>query len=304
MHSNPQTIQIYLPSGDPRGIRIASLTTSIVQIVEVPRALLSEFQAMPESKQPAMYVLVGDDLEELDQPIAYVGRTGWVGSRLSQHHSDPKMDFWNRALVVTSLTHSFTSTHAEYLEWAGIKTAIEAGRYSLRNGTGGTKPHTPAPLEADCKQIFEILRVLVATLGQPVFEPFSMSKPIVVGMPAIQGESGVVPEVFFCRSSAYDATAEYTSEGMVVLKGSKAKVDIAPSASDAKGSLAKMRKFLLEDGALKLEEDRLVFQRDVLFKSPSGASDAVTGSSTSGWNMWKSKDGKTLDELKRKAIQQ
>jgi hypothetical protein len=304
MPSNPQTIQIYLPSGDPRGIRIASLTTSIVQIVEVPRALLSEFQSMPESKQTAMYVLVGDDLEELDQPIAYVGRTGWVGSRLSQHHSDPKMDFWNRALVVTSLTQSFTSTHAEYLEWAGIQTAVEAGRYSLKNGTGGTKPHTPAPLEADCKQIFEILRVLVATLGQPVFEPFVMSKPGVTGTSTTQGAVVAEPELFFCRSTAYDATAQYTSEGMVVLKGSKARVEIAPSAADAKGSLSKMRSFLLEDGALKQDGDRLVFQRDVLFKSPSGASDAVTGSSTSGWNMWKTKEGKTLDELKRKAIQQ
>lgn len=32
----PKTIQIFLPSGDPRGIRIAEVTTRIVQVVEVP----------------------------------------------------------------------------------------------------------------------------------------------------------------------------------------------------------------------------------------------------------------------------
>ena len=40
--SRPQTIQIYLPGGDPRGIRIAELTTRIVQVLEVPRSMLAE----------------------------------------------------------------------------------------------------------------------------------------------------------------------------------------------------------------------------------------------------------------------
>jgi hypothetical protein len=304
MSTHPQTIQIYLPSGDPRGIRIAALTTSIVQVIEVPRALLSEFQVMPESKQTGLYVLVGGEEEEMDQPLAYIGESGNVGKRLGQHHSDPKMDFWNRALVVISLTHSFTAAHTLYLEWSGIQKGTEAGRYVLKNGNGGTKPHTPPWLEADCRQIFEILRVLVATLGQPVFEPWAKPKS---GAATLQNGSAVgadEPELFYCRSTAYDATAEYTSEGMVVLKGSKAKIETAPSSSSEKGSLAKMRKFLIGDGALKQEDDRLVFQRDVLFKSPSGASDAVTGASTSGWNMWKSKEGKTLDELKRKPMEQ
>jgi len=33
----PKTIQIYLPGGDPRGIRVAEVTTRIVQVIEVPR---------------------------------------------------------------------------------------------------------------------------------------------------------------------------------------------------------------------------------------------------------------------------
>lgn len=33
---NPQTIQIFLPSGDPRGMRVAEITTRIVRVIEVP----------------------------------------------------------------------------------------------------------------------------------------------------------------------------------------------------------------------------------------------------------------------------
>jgi hypothetical protein len=33
-----KTIQIYCPQGEPRGVRIAEITTRIVQAVVVPRA--------------------------------------------------------------------------------------------------------------------------------------------------------------------------------------------------------------------------------------------------------------------------
>ena len=284
----PRTIQIYLPKGDPRGLRVAELTTSIVRVIEVPRTLLDEFLTMPEAKQVGLYLLVNDD-EDQDYPAVYIGQTGGTGQRLVDHHK--QKEFWNRALVVVSLTNSLTQTHSLYLEWLGIKLANEADRYKVENGNAGSKPHTPAPLEADCQEIFDTLRTLVATLGQPVFEP--LSKASSSSKPAAKEDT------FYLRSTKYDAVGEYTVEGMVVLAGSKAKKDMAPSMS--KGSFGKKRQGLIADGALKLEGEFYVFQRNVLFKSPSGASDTVTGASTNGWALWKSKDGKTLDELKRQA---
>lgn len=286
MISRPRTIQIYLPSGDPRGIRVAALTTSIVQVIEVPRALLRQFQAMPEAEQVGVYFLLGDD-EEKDQPSVYIGQTGTLGKRLNEHHLDKKKEFWNRALVAISLTHSLTQTHALFLEWRGIRQANEAARYLVENGNGGTKPHTPTWLEADCQDIFDTMRTLVATLGQPIFESLALPK-----------EQATPEDVFYCKSSTCDAVGQYTEEGMVVLRGSKARVEIAPSM--AAMSPAKRRQALIKDGTLKLENNAFVFQQDVLFKSPSGASDLVMGLSTNGWIQWKTKDGKTLDEIKRK----
>ena len=286
MQPRPRTIQIHLPKGDPRGLRVAELTTSIVRVTEVPRALLDQFQEMPEAKQVGVYFLINDD-EDQDYPAVYIGQTGGAGKRLSEHHK--LKEFWNRALVVVSLTNSLTQTHALYLEWLGIKLANEAGRYKVENGTAGTKPHTPAPMEADCQEIFDTLRTLVATLGQPVFDPLSKGK--------VAGTESVEADTFYLRSNKYDAVGEYTAEGMVVLAGSKAKKEMAPSMT--KGSFGKKRQSLVADGALVLEGEFYVFKRDVLFKSPSGASDTVTGASTNGWALWKSKQGKTLDELKR-----
>lgn len=286
MNNRPRTIQIYLPKGEPRGLRLAELTTSIVRVVEVPRTLLDQFLEMPEAAQVGVYLLINDD-EDQEYPAVYIGQTGGAGKRLAEHHK--QKEFWNRALVVVSLTNSLTQTHALYLEWLGIKTANEAGRYKVENGTAGSKPHTPAPLEADCQEIFDTLRTLIATLGQPVFEPLASPK----------GHAGKHnPDVFHCRSKYYDATAEYTGEGMVVLKGSKARKNMSHSVGE---SVQARRNALIEDGALLLADNFYVFQRNVLFKSPSGAAAVVRGASSNGWMEWVSTGGKTLDELKRQA---
>jgi predicted GIY-YIG superfamily endonuclease len=286
MQARPRTIQIYLPSGDPRGLRVAEITTSIIRVIEVPRSLLAEFQAMPEARQVALYFLVGES-EDGETRSAYIGQTGDAGKRLAEHHKSK--DFWNRALVVVSSTQSLTQTHALFLEWCSIREANQAARYTVENGNSGSKPHTPAPLEADCLDIFDTARMLLATLGQPLFEPVAMTKGTV-------GAS----EPFYARSANYDAEGEYTEEGFVVLKGSKARKEITPSSVGA--SFVKRREALIAEGALREEEQCYVFQKDVLFKTPSGASDLVAGTSTNGWMVWKAKSGKTLDELKRQIL--
>ena len=56
----PQTIQIFLPAGDPRGMRVAEITTRIVRVIEVPRSQLSDFLKMPEAQQVGVYFLMGE----------------------------------------------------------------------------------------------------------------------------------------------------------------------------------------------------------------------------------------------------
>lgn len=284
MSHRPRTIQIYLPSGDPRGIRVARLTTHIMQVFEVPRALLGQFLAMPEAQRVAVYYLVGDD-EVSETPMAYIGQTGDLKVRLGDHHRSK--DFWSRALVAVSLSDILTQTHALYLEWLSIKLAGETGRYKVTNGNAGSRPQAPAPLEADCDEIFDNVRMLLATLGQPIFE--SLSEP--------KEAAAKRDELYYCVYAGSDAAGEYTEEGFVVLKGSKARLEMAPSM--VKMGFDKRREALIADGTLVSTAGALVFQRDVLFKTPSGASDMVTGASTNGWTLWKTKDGKTLDELKR-----
>ena len=140
----PKTIQIFLPGGDPRGIRVAEITTRIVQVIEIPRSLLGEFFTMPESEQVGIYFLIGSS--EDAEPTVYIGQTGYLKKRLDQHNKDPKKEFWERALVLISRTNSLTQTHALFLEWYSLQVVKEAGRYTDENGNSGSQHHsTTAP---------------------------------------------------------------------------------------------------------------------------------------------------------------
>ena len=292
--SRPQTIQIFLPAGDPRGMREAEITTRIVRVIEVPRSQLVEFITIPAAQQVGVYFLIGE-LSEVGLPRVYIGQSGNVGKRLVQHNqeNDKGKDFWNRALVVISLTNSMTQTHALFLEWFAISEATKAGRYSIENGNSGARPHTPAPLEADCHEIHETAATLLATLGQPIFEPL-------IGSQLRLNGGSAKADVFYCKGPAANAVGEYTSEGFVVHKDSAARVETVPSIKGT--SQERFRQQLVTDGVLALTGDSYIFTRDHLFASPSMAAIAVLGRSANGWLEWKTENGQTLDGAKRQSV--
>ena len=286
MNPTPKTIQIFLPGGDPIGIRIAEITTRIVQVIEVPRSLLQEFIKMPESNQVALYVLIGDEGDGT-APDVYVGQTGDLRMRLVSHNQ--QKDFWQRGLMLISRTNSLTQTHALFLEWYCLQAVRKAGRYADQNGNSGSKPHTPAPLEADCLEIFETGSTLLATLGYPLFDPVGVS-----------GTSPADEEVFTCTNSGIGGRGLYTAEGFVVLKGSIGRKANVPSIAGT--SHERFRDKLIDVGVMRAQGDTVVFEKDHLFGSPSMALMALLGCTVNGWKEWKGKDGATLDELKRKAV--
>lgn len=286
MISTPKTIQIFLPDGDPRGIRVAEITTRIVQVIEVPRSLIQKFLEMQESSQVAVYFLVAAS-EDGAQHEVYVGQTGDLRARLASHHRSK--DFWQRAMVLISKTNSLTQTHALFLEWNSLQRINAAQRFKSLNGNAGTKPHTPTALEADCHEIFDTAQSLLATLGFALFD--AIAKP--VSTPSDE-------DYFFTKASGSDGKGIYTSEGFVVLKGSSGRRDMVESIFTT--AYATTREPLLENGILKTEGDRVVFTQDHLFSSPSAAAAVLLGRNANGWTEWRTKDGRTLDEVKRQSV--
>lgn len=303
--AHPQTIQIFLPAGDPQGIRLAEIPTRIVRVIEVPRNLVGEFLKFPEAEQTGVYFLFGDD-EASGGLKAYIGQTGSLRTRLTQQHANK--DFWNKAVIALSLTNSLTNTHVSYLEWLSIQQARAAGRYALDNGNSGACPHTPAPLLADCSEIYETIAVLLATLGYPIFDPVTpAAKP---AAPPATGDNmssmGDVGEpttgrLYSCKGPEADAKGISTNEGFVVLAESTGRAEAVPSFQLT--GYFRLRQQLIQQGVLVTDGLRVRFARDALFKSPSAAAACVLGRTANGPLEWRDDEGRSLWEVELQSLE-
>lgn len=290
---HPQTIQIYLPQGEPTGVRIATVTTRTVTVLDVPRPLLARFLRMPEAKQVGIYCLVSDDP---DDQVAYIGQSGDVGRRLSQHHSSK--DFWTRALVAVSLTQDWTTTHVAYLEWLAISRALEAGRYRLENGNQASNPFTPAPLEADRQEYFETIAMLAAVLGVPLLE----RQTAIINEEVSVADSGDIQNgsvSFYLNDRACEAIGNQLSDGFTIRRGSLGRSQLLPSAS---GRLKDLRERLETSGYIEVDRDVIRVLRDLPFPSPSAAAQFLTGSSVNGRKLWRDSHGRSINELEQLSI--
>lgn len=281
--SQPQgkTIQIFLPDGNPRGVKVAEFTSRTLQAVLVPRAQLDFACSRKELSRVGLYFLFGEIGPE-DALQVYIGEAEDCAVRLKQHNK--AKDWWTVALVCVSKTAEFTKSHVKFLEWHCHQAATTAGRFKVDNSTVPTKSHVSESMEADLLDHFETIRILAGTVGYPVFDHIQKS-----------GDRNLL----FCKGKKAIAKGEYTEEGLVVFADSTA--NAVENRSFPEASRAR-RKMLIDQGVLAAaDDDTLRFTKDHLFSSPSSAADAVLGRSANGWIDWKYSDGRTLDEVKRKS---
>ena len=208
-----------------------------------------------------------------------------------EHKRNPDKDYWTEAVVFTTSNNSFGPTEISYLENKFCNLAIEANRYTVKNGNDPSPGHITEEKESELEEFVDYAKRIMGTLGHKIFVPLNKSVPVIEDTSDTASEE---IELFFTRTIkklnfTVEASAKQTTEGFVVLKGSM----IAPSSGTDDTISSGNRK--------KREECRTIdniLQEDVLFTSPSSAAEFVTGKSCNGWVSWKTKDGKTLHDLK------
>jgi hypothetical protein len=273
-----KTIQIFIPDENPRGIRIAEITSRIVQIILVPRANFDEAASRIELQDYGVYFLVGNPEDE-SKPLLYVGEGEDCFERLKDHNK--RKDFWSVALVVISKSHSFTKTHVKFLEWFSYTEALKAGRFRLDNSNVPNQTYAPESIKADLLDHFDTIKILLSTLGYPIFD--AITKPS-------------QHEIVRCTVRDIYAEGQYTEEGFVVFKGSKCFIE----ESRAIGSWIKsLRAKLKDEDILAQDGQTYKFTSDYLFTSPSAAAGVILGRNSNGWVEWKYEDGRTLSQVKR-----
>ena len=224
--------------------------------------------------------LTGIDPES-GRAAVYVGEAESIRDRVKGHLDK---DYWNHIAFFTSKDENLTKAHIRYLEGRLIEQAKQAGRADVKNSQASSS-RLPESDREDMEIFLEKIHQLMAALGVEVLVPT-----------AIHATAVTERETLTCEIKGLKATGRLTPNGMVVLAGSQAVLNVRPSSQKYPWPV-NMRQRLRDDGALEVRPDCLFFVRDVEFTSPSAAAAVIHGGHANGLISWKNKQGKTLKEL-------
>lgn len=275
--SKPYSIKIFVPGGNPDGLRTIEKSNWSGAGLVIPRALITEAKRRRELLRSGVYVLLGPP-EESGLPRVYVGEGDPIKPRLEQHAA--KKDFWTQCIAFTSKDENLNKAHVQFIESRLLSLAARSKRCVLDNGNTPDLPSLSESDAADAEGFLEEMLLCFPVLGLRVFSVLAPTQKSA--------------KTLHLTAKGIKADGMETPNGFVVLGGSGAAQGEVPSCPN---QIRQMRAALIANGALKPVGENLVFAQDYTFSSPSTAAAVVQGRAANGRSDWKTIDGKTLKDL-------
>ncbi len=171
---NPFTIRIFVPEGDPEGLRIIDRLSSTGTFFAFPRDKWDQIKNRSEMTGAGIYILIGYSNPEDELPTVYVGQADTIKNRIEQHIKAKA--FWDKAVVFVS-ANKINATHAKWLEYALIKRVLETGRSIVENGNS---PQEPTISEAEKAEMQVFLTEIYQTLPLVGLRAFEVPRAVVI----------------------------------------------------------------------------------------------------------------------------
>lgn len=273
----PFSIRIFVPDGDPDGLRMVEKSNWTGIGVVFKRTGYKQVVGRPEFDRTGIYVLVGFS-EDSALPTLYIGEGDPVKERLNQHYS--KKDFWDWAVFFVTKDNSLNKAHVKHLESRLLELAIAAKQCKLDNTGSSLLPTLSEAERADVESFLLDMLSIFPLLGLGVFE-----KTKTKGKPK---------NLMFIESKGLQASGYEDAKGFVVREGSQLAKDEVPSIHRYMSTL---RNDFIQQGVIVESGQFLVFTQDQVFSSPSTAAGVILGRTANGRIEWKTKDGMTLKEI-------
>ena len=271
------SVRIFIPTGEPEGLKIVEKSNWTGQGIIFPRSLFAEARQRSELKRAGVYLLWGPS-ESGQLPRAYVGEGDSVLSRLDQHAKNK--DFWTHAAVFTSKDQNLNKAHVQHIESRLLALASAAKRCELDNANVPQPPSLSEADVADAEGFLADVLLCLPVVGVSLFEKAKVTSP----------KSGDL----VLKAKGIEARGINSAQGFVVRAGATAVKAEVPSIH---AYLADLRRALVESGVLEDVGGTLRLTQDYTFASPSTAAGVLLGRSANGRIEWKDAKGRTLKEI-------
>jgi hypothetical protein len=188
MTKNPFTIRIFVPDGDPEGLRIIDRMNWTGLGIVFPREKWPSTKQRAEFSRTGLYILSGYKSADDELPTVYIGEGDVVRNRIESHFQNK--DFWDRAIVFTASNNGLNKAHVKWLEYALVGRAIQAKRSILDNGT---EPQESGLSEAERADTQAFLTEVLQILPLVGLRAFEMPKPVITPQMTISPENTIQP---------------------------------------------------------------------------------------------------------------
>ena len=166
--ADPFTIRIFVPDGDPEGVRLIDRMNWTGLGLVFPRSKWLEVRQRPELQRTGVYILVGYSNQDDDLPTLYIGQADGVRGRIESHYTGK--DFWDWGAVFVSNSGGLNRAHVTWLEHALVKRANEAKRCHLDNGNSPQEPALSEAEKADTRAFLKEILQILPLVGLRAFE--------------------------------------------------------------------------------------------------------------------------------------
>lgn len=302
----PFSIKIFVPSGDPEGVRVVSRDDWPGKAVVFPRELLGEVKGRREYQQPGVYLLSGGKR-------LYIGEGDPLGERLGDHAR--RKAFWKKAVFFTAEGGRLNKAHVQFLESKLVSLAKSAGLAELDNEN---QPAPPALSEEEYASAENFLREILLMLPLLGFWQFDDDREEEteaemqeeaqqqVASQRTGKRAGLYASLprgmrfQFRGTSNIKAVVELGDGGVVVQTGSAAVLEPKQHFEIHGASYAAKRRELIESGVLQKLNNQYQFTQEQFFSSASAAASVIAGENQNA-DHWVSEDGSNLGDLLRSA---
>lgn len=174
--ADPFTIRIFVPDGDPEGVRIIDRMNWTGVGLVFPRIKWPEIKQRSEFARTGVYILVGYKGQTDDLPTIYIGQADGVKNRIESHYNSK--DFWNWAIVFVSTSGGLNRAHVTWLEYALVNRANQTKGCHLDNGNVPQEPALTEAEKADTQGFMKEILQILPLVGLRAFEfPKAVATP-------------------------------------------------------------------------------------------------------------------------------
>lgn len=173
MRALPYTIRIFVPDGDPQGLKIISKMNWTGLGFVFPESSLSNVIKRPEFDKAGIYILEGPPIDSADGLVEpkkriYVGQTDTLSNRLSKHQKEK--DFWHRACVFMSSNDGLNRAHITWIEYKLIELLHQYNQADIQNNTRPSEPILTEAEKADTQAFLNEIIQILPLMGLDSFE--------------------------------------------------------------------------------------------------------------------------------------